>query len=153
MKIYIHSFNIEFLFNLKKSLFKMLDNTKIFTEVYTNESMYHVDDNNIYLLETIDGEIKIYEKYFGDFKLITDSSYYNKKIVTSLHGNQHVSKKIEKNIYKLNPKSKLKFVIEMTENLEKQYEPNDVYFEYDEQIDIKDIFVKREIIEFLSVLN
>jgi hypothetical protein len=36
---------------------------------------------------------------------------------------------------------------------EEKFIPNDIYFETEKDVDINDLFIKKEIIEFLSVLN
>jgi len=153
MKIYINNFNLNSLPNSQKSLSDILVETQTYTELFTNESIYHINNKHIYLLEPKDGEIIIYKNYFNDISLVVDNSYFNKIIETSVNGNEHLHKKINKFIYKLNPKSKLSFVIEMTNNVDNLLVPNDVYFEYVELIDIKELFIKQEIIEFLSLLN
>jgi hypothetical protein len=153
MKIYINNFNLNSLPNSQKSLSDILVETQTYTELFTNESIYHINNKHIYLLEPKDGEIIIYKNYFNDISLVVDNSYFNKIIETSVNGNEHLHKKINKFIYKFNPKSKLSFVIEMTNNVDNLLVPNDVYFEYVELIDIKELFIKQEIIEFLSLLN
>lgn len=153
MKIYINNFNLNSLPNTQKSLTDILVETQTYTELFTNESIYHIDNKHIFLLEPKDGEIIIYKNYFNGISLVVDNSYFNKIIETSVNGNEHLHKKLNKFIYKLNPKSKLSFVIEMTNNLDNAFVPNDVYFECNELIDIKELFIKQEIIEFLSLLN
>jgi hypothetical protein len=154
MKIYINNFNLDSLPKIQKSLTDILFETQNYIEVYTNEAMYHIDCKNIYFLQPKDGEIIIYKNYFNNITLVVDNSYFNKIIETSVNGIEHLHKKIIKFIYKLNPKSELSFIIEMVSNLYSNILlPNDVYFECNELIDIKEIFIKQEIIEFLSLLN
>lgn len=154
MKIYINNFNLNNLPNIQKSLDDMLTETQIYTELYTNESIYQIDSKNIFLLEPKDEVIDVYKNYFNNITLIVDNSYFKKSIENSVHGNEHHHKKIKKNIYKLNPKSKICFIIESTNNLDNnKFIPNDLYFECNELVDIKELFIKQEIIEFLSLLN
>jgi len=153
MKIYIDNLNLKSLSEIQQSLKDILIDTKNYTELYTNESIYHIDNKHIFLLEPIDGDIKILKNYFDNITLITDSSYFKKSTVNSVHGIEHLHTNIKKHIYKLNPKSKISFVIETVNNLENRYIPNDVYFECNELTDIKELFNKQEIIEFLSLLN
>jgi hypothetical protein len=70
-----------------------------------------------------------------------------------VYGNEHLHKKIKKNIYKLNPKSKIYFIIESSSNSDNKFVSTDVYFECNELVDINELFIKQEIIEFLSLLN
>lgn len=154
MKIYIDNFNINKIPYLQKLLSDLLTSTYTYTEIFTNESIYHVDNKTIFLLEPKDGEISIYLKYFNDITLIVDESYFQKSIETCVNGNHHLQKKIKKETYKLNPQSKISLVIETAHDFENNnYLPNDVYFESNENIDIKELFNKQEIIEFLSLLN
>jgi hypothetical protein len=154
MKIYINNFNLNNLPIIQKSLDDMLAETQIYTELYTNESIYQIDSKNILLLEPKDGEIDVYKNYFNKITLIVDNSYFKKSIENSVYGNEHLHKKIKRNIYKLNAQSKISFVIEMIDNLDNnKFSQNDVYFECNEFVDIKELFIKQEIIEFLSLLN
>jgi hypothetical protein len=154
MKIYINNFNLNNIYNIQKSLTDILVDTQNYTELYTNESIYYIDFKNIFSLEAKDGEISVYNNYFNNISLIVDNSYFKKKPETSINGNVHLHKKIKKNTYKLNAKSNLSFVIEMVDNLYNNiYVPNDVYFEYYKTFDIKELFIKQELIEFLSLLN
>jgi hypothetical protein len=153
MRIYINNLNLEYVPNIQKELVKLLAETVIYIEIYTDEGIYYVDTKSIYRLETNDSDIAIHEKFFKNMTLIVDHSFFEKKQDTNVYGNNIIEKKIKKQIYKLNSNSKLNFVIEMVENLEKKYIPNDVYFESKIPIDIKELFVKQEIIEFLSMLN
>ena len=153
MKIYINNFNINNLSNVQTILADILIETHLYTELYTNESIYHIDYKNITLLEPKDGEINIFKNYFNDISLAVDNSYFKKIAETSVNGNMHLHKKIKKNVYKFNSKSKLSFVIETIDNLDNIFIPNDIYFECNEIIDIKELFIKQELIEFLSLLN
>jgi hypothetical protein len=152
MKIYINNFNLNNLPNVQKMLTDILFETQNYTEVYTNESVYYIDHKNIYLLEPKDGETCIYKNYFNDMSLIVDNSYFKKSLETCVNGNTHLHKRITRYIYKLNSKSKLNFVIEFAHDLDKLV-PNDVYFQCHEIVDIKELFIKQELIEFLSLLN
>jgi hypothetical protein len=80
---------------------------------------------------------------------VVDDSYFEKKQDTSVLGSEHIHKTITKRIHRISPKSKINLVIEMADiNI-----PNDIYFETEERIDMKELFVKQEINEFLSLLN
>ena len=149
MKIYINNFNLTILGDIQKTLSDLLVGTNIYTELYTNESMYRIDDKTTFRLEPKDGEIALHKNYFNNMTLISDVSYFEKKQDTSILGSEHIHKKITKRTYRLNPKSKINLVIEMADI----NTPNDIYFEIEDRIDINELFVKQEIIEFLSLLN
>ena len=81
MKIYINNFNLNSLPNSQKSLSDILVETQTYTELFTNESIYHINNKHIYILEPKDGEIIIYKNYFNDISLVVDNSYFNKIIL------------------------------------------------------------------------
>jgi hypothetical protein len=154
MKIYINNFNLNILDEMQKLLTKFLIETKTYIELYTNESIYHIDNNHIYNLEPKDGEIKVYNNYIKNITLIYDTSYFEKKTENSILGTLHVNRNITKSIYKINSKSKLSLVIEMENDSDNpKPKPNDVYFELNQNYDINEAFIYQEINEFLSVLN
>ncbi len=154
MRIYIHNVNLRALNNIHKSLTELLTETKSYIEVYTNESIYQIDDKYITLLEPKDGEITFHQNYYENISLIVDKSYFQKTNETSVYGNKHLHKLIRKYIYKLNPKSKVSFVVETSPLLDDiTFAAIDSYFECTEQVDIKELFIRQEINEFLSLLN
>lgn len=154
MRIYIHNINLQALNIIQKSITDLLTETKSYIEVYTNESIYQIDGKHITLLEPKDGEISFHQNYYDDISLIVDNSYFQKTNETSIYGNKHLHKPIRKYIYKLNPKSKVCFVIETSQSSNDiTFAASDIYFECQQQIDIKELFIRQEINEFLSLLN
>jgi hypothetical protein len=152
MKVYINNFNLEILDDISNLFKDKLVDTKNYIELYTDEGIYNIENKDIFILNVIDKDIKIYEKYYNNFTLITDPSYFNKKKITSIHGETHLSFKTKKNYYKLNNNSDIYLVIKYYYK-SNNFIPNDIYFKINREIDINDIFIKKEIIEFLSVLN
>lgn len=152
MKIYINNFNLDILNDISELFKNKLVNAKNFIRLYTNEGIYCIEDRNVYRLEVVDKDIKKYEKYFNNFTLILDPSYFNKNIAFSIHGDIHESFNVKEYYYKMNHNSNISLVIKY--NCKKtQFIPNDIYFEINREIDINDILIKKEIIEFLSLLN
>ena len=152
MKIYINNFNLDILNDISELFKDKLVIEKNFIRLYTNEGIYCIEDRDVYRLEVVDKDIKKYEKYFNDFTLILDTSYFNKNIVSSIHGDIHESFNVKEYYYKMNHNSNISLVIKY--NCKKtQLIPNDIYFEINREIDINDILIKKEIIEFLSLLN
>lgn len=148
MKIYINHFNLQIVNEIQELFIKQLVNTATYIQLFTNESMYQIENNNIYCLEPIDKDIKMYENYYDELTLIVDSSYFKKTLVSSIYGNKHCHTIIVKNVYQLDKNSKIKMVIENWEgsaNIK-----SDIYFESDTDVDINDQFIKKEISEFLS---
>ena len=154
MKIYINNLNLNFLKDIQGILEKHYINCENYIQLYTNEGFFRIEKNNIYSLEPVDIDVKIYEKYFNDFTLIVDLSYFKKTSITCIYGNNHLSTSIKRDIYKINKQSKLQLVIENHESdLSGHYNPSDIYFELDGNNNINELFIKQDIIEFLSLLN
>ncbi len=152
MKIYINNLNLDIINEISELFKENLIKTDNYIELYTNEGLYYVQDKAIYLLDINDKEIQIFEKYYNNFTLIVDTSFFNKKNTSSILGETHHSFQIIEKYYKLNNSSSISLVIKY--NLDKlKHIPNDIYFESNKDININDVFIKKEIIEFLSVLN
>jgi len=154
MRIYINNINLNALNSIQKTLTELLTETKTYIEVYTNESIYQIDGKHITMLEPKDGEIMLYQNYYENISLVVDNSYFQKTNETSVYGSKHLHKQIRKYVYKLNPKSKISFVIETSPlSHDNTFVVSDNYFECPEQVDIKEMFIRQEINEFLSLLN
>ena len=152
MKIYINNFNLDLLNNIANKLKENINNTKIYIQLYTEQGIFTIDNKSIHKLNPIDISIIIFENYYNDFTLVVDTSYFVKEKVTSVIGITHLSFETKQIYYKINNKSDLSLVIEY--HYEKNnFNPNDIYFELHKDVDLNDIFVKKEIIEFLSLLN
>lgn len=152
MKIYINNLNLDIIDEISELFKENFIKTDNYIELYTNEGVYRIEDKSIYFLDINDKDIQQFEKYYNNFTLIVDMSFYNKKITSSIHGETHLSFQITEKHYKLNNSSSVSLVIKY--NLDKtKLIPNDIYFESQKDININDIFIKKEIIEFLSVLN
>lgn len=152
MRIYINNLNLDITNELLEIFKENLIKTENYVELYTNDGTYRIDDKTIYLLDVTDKSIQIFEKYYNNFTLIVDTSFYNKKITSSIHGETHLSFQITEKHYKLDNSSSISLVIKYSLD-ESSLIPNDIYFETQKDINIGELFVKKEIIEFLSVLN
>lgn len=152
MRIYINNLNLDILNDINDLFKENLVSTKNFIELYTEEGIYCIENKDIYVLDIIDKDIIKYDNFYKDFTLIIDSSYIKKNIATSIHGITHFSFKIKELCYKLNDNSTINLIIKYFYEKD-NFIPNDIYFESSKEIDINDIFIKKELIEFLSVLN
>ena len=152
MRVYINNFNLDILNDISDLFKEYLSKSETYIKLYTNEGIYHVEGKNIYFLDACDKEIKIFENYYNHFTLIYDPSFFQKQSCYSIQGDTHLALQTKKHIYKINPSSEIQMVIEYILN-EDKFVPNDIYFESEKNIDINDLFIKKEIIEFLSVLN
>lgn len=152
MRIYINNFNLDILNDISDIFKEYMTNSEIYIELYTNQGIYRIEDKNIYFLDTCDKDIKIFDRYYNNFTLIVDPSFFNKNICSSIHGDSHLPLKTKKNYYKINPSSEINLVVKYILN-DDNFIPNDIYFESEKDININDVFIKKEIIDFLSVLN
>lgn len=152
MKIYINNLNMVILNDLFELFKHYLIKNEIYTKLYTNEGIYRIENKKIYLLHTCDKDIKIINNYYDNFTLIVDPSFFNKENVSSIHGDTHLLFQTKKYYFKIDKNSVIQLVIKFC-STDNAFIPNDIYFETDENIDINDSIIKKEIIEFLSVLN
>lgn len=152
MKIYIDKFNLEILNDISELFKDFFVNSDIYVTLYTDEGIYRIEEKNIFLLDINDNQIKTHRNYCNQFTLIEDNSYFIKNQVNSVLGDTHLSFHTKELYYKLNIKSSIRLVLKYNLINEKQ-KPDDIYFEIDRNVDINEPFIKKELIEFLSVLN
>jgi hypothetical protein len=160
MKIYINQFNLDNLEKIVSTFEPYLLKTERYTELYTNENIYKIQNNVIYSLKQHDKPIQIYNDYYDMFSLIVDTSYYNIEKEYNVQGKRHVSFQIIKNYYNIHkPKQTTKSTNSTASNLiylvienKKKGDTNlpfNIYFETNECLDINEPFVKLNLIEFL----
>jgi hypothetical protein len=152
MRIYINNFNLDILNDISDLFKEYMISSATYFKLYTNQGIYHIEEKKIYFLDTCDKDIKIFENYYNDFTVIVDPSFYKKTVCFSVHGDTHLAIQTNKMIYKINPSSEIQMVIKYILN-DSKYIPIDIYFQSEKDIDVKDPFIKKEIIEFLSMLN
>jgi hypothetical protein len=160
MKIYISNFNIDILDIVLKRLNEQYIDSETYIQIYSTDGIYRVNDKIVNKLKCIDKDIQIYEKYYENFTLIVDTSYYELENVNAIHS-EHISRCIKRSFFKLNKNSNLQLVIEgiildkLNSNKSKyeNIKSNDIYFELQNSTDINDALVKKELIVFLSLLN
>ena len=153
IKIYINNFNINVLSEIMNILTSYLVEEERYNQIYSIDGIYLIDEKNTTKLICIDNDIQILKNYYENFTLIVDPSYYLSETANAINP-QHIIIKIKRQIYKLNKASMIQLVIEgrALENFDNMT-PNDIYFEMPNNIDINNILVKKELIEFLSLLN
>ena len=157
MKIYINNFNIDSLDKIIKKLNEYFISSETFIQIYSTDGIYNVSEKSNNKLIINDGIIKIYEKYYDNFTLITDNSYYDLEPSNQIHS-ENFSTKMKRSIFKLDKGSNLQLVIistflNNTARDNDNIKHNDIYLELPKNIDINDALVKKEIIVFLSLLN
>jgi len=155
---YINNFNIDLLDSIIKKIEDNYVSSETYIQIYAVDGVYQINDKYINKLIANDKKIEIFEKYYDNFTLIVDSSYYTKEIINCVNP-EHISTNMKRCFFKLNKNSFLNLVIEGTENTnfskknKHDINPNDIYFEISNNVDINDALVKKEINVFLSLLN
>jgi hypothetical protein len=154
MKIYINNLNLDIINNIIDIFKDYLVYSENILNVYTDQGIYMINDKDVFLLTPIDKDIQMFENYYKNFTLILDPSFLNKEQTSSVNGETHLSVKIKKDFYKINKKTDIQMIVEYNNNNNNnKLVPNDIYFEIDKNNDINELFIKNEIIEFLSLLN
>lgn len=156
MKIYIDNYNIENLRKKMKSLNKYLTNKTNSIEVYSDEGIFVIDQQNIYNVTYLDKPIKKV-KYINNngitFDMMIDTSETTKTIVNHLP-QDNIIIKTETQIYQIDSSSKTRLVVNSRVNKQvNEYKPYDFYFDVSNDIDINSPIFKEDINVFLFHLN
>ena len=150
MRIFINNYSLSKLSTCISSLKKYLIDTKTILEISSDEGEYYIDNLKVYKIHVDDEDAVIYTNYCADINLIVDYSRIN-LIETNQITNFNVELLYKYYYFALNKSSKIKFVIKSLDEV--NIIPNDFYFEIEGEVEIDDLFVKNEIIGFLSMLN
>ena len=156
MKIYIDNYNITNLSKKMKGLNKYLTNKTNTIDVYSDEGVFSVDQQNIHKVTYLDKPVKKV-KYINEtntiFDLMIDSSETTLSIVNQLPPD-NVIMKTETLVYQTCMTSKVKLVIISLLNKHvNEYKPHDFYFDVSNDIDINSPIFKEDINVFLFHLN
>jgi hypothetical protein len=158
MKIYIKNYNPK---NIQKKL-KLLDDyyisTKNSIEIISDEGFFYVNDKKFYKMNIVLD--KLSELRSNDLELLLDKSAFKNETVHYLPLN-HVDSCITTFYYSLNPKSKIKLVIEGTYEMDddkitnkyQNFIPTNFYFEVQTEITDFELLNNDDLNVFLSVLN
>jgi hypothetical protein len=157
MKLYIENYDIENLKKKIKNLDKYYKKTEKYTEIFSEEGIYRINESTIYKLKNIeDSPIEKVKHLNHNYSLLMDKSTFSKEEVFQVpYENTQIS--VERNIvaftYSIN-NSNLKLIIEgvyetngFNNNNENKYygfSPIDFYFTE---------FIMDDLNVFLSVLN
>jgi len=156
MKIYIDNYNITNLSKKMKGLNKYLTNKTNTIDVYSDEGVFSVDQQNIHKVTYLDKPIKKV-KYINEtntiFDLMIDSGEITSCIVNQLPPDNLIMK-TETQVYQTSATSKVKLVIISLLNRQlNEYKPHDFYFDVSNDIDINSPIFKEDINVFLFHLN
>ena len=151
MKIYINNYNIDNLSKKLKGLNRYLINKTNSIEIYSDEGIYLVDENNIYNITYLDRPIQKIN-YTDEIEMSIDLSTTNSIIVNQLPSD-NIILKLATYTYKICPRSKVKLIINFTLNKNMEYKPYNFYFDVSDDIDINGPIFKEDINVFLFHLN
>jgi hypothetical protein len=157
MRIYINHLNLDILSNILDILKDYYIGFETYIQIYAIDGIYQIFECLIKKINYIDNNIKIVNNYYNNYTLIEDPSYFTTEITNKLPP-EHISITLKRCFFGTNKKSNVKMVIEglpldKNQNNNFNIKPNDMYFEIDNNSDINDSFIKKEIIMFLSLLN
>ena len=151
MKIYINNYNIDNLSKKLKGLNKYLISKTNSIEIYSDEGIYLVDENNIYNITYLDRPIQKIN-YTDSIEMSIDLSTTNSIIVNQLPSD-NIILKLATYTYKICPRSKVKLIINFTLTKNMEYKPYNFYFDVSDDIDINGPIFKEDINVFLFHLN
>ena len=167
MKIYIKKYKPQNILKKLKILDEYYINTKNSIEIISNEGIFYVNDKNFYKMNIILD--KLSELRSNDLELLLDKSVFKNETVHYLPLN-HINTHVTTFYYSINPKSKIKLVIEgkyeinpdeTIENVNKKiitnkyynFSPINFYFEVQNEITDFELLNNDDLNVFLSVLN
>ena len=151
MKIYINNYNIDNLSKKLKGLNKYLISKTNSIEIYSDEGIYLVDENNMYNITYLDRPIQKIN-YTDDIEMSIDLSTTNSIIVNQLPSD-NIILKLATYIYKICPRSKVNLIVNFTLTKNMEYKPYNFYFDVSDDIDINGPIFKEDINVFLFHLN
>jgi hypothetical protein len=156
MKIYIDNYNITNLSKKMKGLNKYLTNKTNGIDIYSDEGIFSVDQQNIHNVTYLDKPVRNV-KYITEnntiFDMTIDSSETIITIVNQLPPDNLIMK-TETQVYQTSATSKVKLVIISLLNKHvNEYKPHDFYFDVSNDIDINSPIFKEDINVFLFHLN
>ena len=143
MRLYVE--NQKLINDYNKFLKKYLIQTNKQIEIYSEEGIFNIDNNDIYLLCIMNEKHDIIK---NGINMIVDHSIIIKEKVNQLPV-EHIPLQIQYDIYCVNPKSNVKMIVKTLEN---KHIPIDVYFEVDNNIDPRSISVINEINTFVKLV-
>lgn len=155
MRIFVLHYNLNNLNNKINELDKYLVNTTTYHECVSKEGIFHIDQSNIYKLKHNDGKIIKCQNYANNLDIIVDYSETEKTKEYQIPPDSIVLS-FYNSYYSLASNSKIKMVVQKMQKVNETV-ISDFYFEINEKnnekIDIHNIFVKKELNVFLSLLN
>jgi hypothetical protein len=162
MKIYINNYTPDKLLKKMQILDSYFNGTKNNTEIISDDGIFSIDKNNFYKINIILDELKKL-KTQQNIELLLDKSTYNRDIVYQLPL-EHIILKVTTFYYVVNPKSKIKLVIDgiyendcindiINENRYHDFIPINFYFEVPNEKKDFELLNNDDLNVFFSILN
>ena len=160
MKLYIKNYKPIDILKKIKLLDEYYFNIKNSIEIISDEGIFYINDKNFYKMNVILD--KLVELRSNDLELLLDKSLYKNEIVHYLPLD-HIDSSITSFNYSINPKSKIKLVIEgkyengiSNNEITNKYHnfiPTNFYFEVPNEKSNFEILNNDDLNVFLSLLN
>ena len=147
MRLYVENQKLKNDYN--KNLKKYLVQSNKCVEIYSEEGIFTIDNNDIYLLCIMNEKHEIINNGIinNGINILIDKSNIIREKVHQLPV-EHIPLLIHYDMYSLDAKSKLKMIVKTLEN---KNIPIDVYFEVDNSVDPTNISVINEINAFMKL--
>jgi hypothetical protein len=149
MKIYIKNYSCNKIFEKRQLLHEFLIEKKEIIEIFSNEGLFYIDENNVYKVTYLDKPVFKIDNFIEQIDIIIDPTIIETEINSSIPAN-HYSIKTEVYKYQLNNTSKIKFVIIISQDDNMIV---DYYFVVPDDTDINSKFFKEDINVFLFHLK
>jgi len=158
MKLYIKNYKPIDILKKIKLLDEYYFNIKNSIEIISDEGIFYINDKNFYKMNVILD--KLSELKSNDLELLLDKSVFKNETVHYLPLN-HINSHITAFYYFINPKSKIKLVIEgkyemdddKITNKYENFSPTNFYFEVQNEITDFELLNNDDLNVFLSLLN
>ena len=152
MRLYLENYNIKNLSKKTELIQNLFLNNSYKKEIYSDEGIFTVDNNSLYKITYLDGEISRVSNYLDNLHIITDKSEEKREIVNQLPFENFIFN-LETRTYVLNPQSKIKLVIDFIITDDINLKPYNFYFDIPSIIDINSALFKEDLNVFLFHLN
>lgn len=156
MKIYIDNYSIENLSKKMKGLNKYLTNKTNTIDVYSDEGVFLIDNQNIQRITYLDKPVKKV-KYIIENNTAIDLRIDSSETIITMVNQlppDNIIMKMETQVFQTSAASKVKlFVISLLNRQLNEYKPHDFYFDVSNDIDINSPIFKEDINVFLFHLN
>jgi hypothetical protein len=136
--------------------------TETYIQVYSIDGIYQIGMSTMKKQTSVDSDIEILNDYHENFTLIVDKSHFVEEDAASFDPD-HISTRMKRCIFETSKNAPIKLIIEgetveerggfFKNKTSQNLVPNNIYFEMDNNLNVRDALVKKELIGFLLLLN